>query len=75
MPALVHPRRGVNVLQPKGTRDLGPPGSLEADTASGHFFKLTTSEQSGFAAIWPDLLYLGVFVMFALSTALFQRTL
>jgi len=31
----------------------------------------------GFAAIWPDLLYLGVFalVMFALSRALFKRTL
>jgi hypothetical protein len=31
----------------------------------------------GLAAIWPDLLYLGVFalVMFILSTLLFKRTL
>jgi ABC-2 type transport system permease protein len=42
-----------------------------------HGFKAVLLKGVGFAAIWPDLLYLGVFafVMFALSTLLFKRTL
>jgi ABC-2 type transport system permease protein len=44
---------------------------------SVHGFKAVLLKGVGFAAIWPDLLYLGVFafVMFALSTLLFKRTL
>ncbi|HEY6305200.1 MAG TPA: ABC transporter permease [Candidatus Angelobacter sp.] len=42
-----------------------------------HGFKAVLLKGVGLAAIWPDLLYLGVFaiVMFALSTLLFKRTL
>ncbi|HLW55691.1 MAG TPA: ABC transporter permease [Candidatus Angelobacter sp.] len=42
-----------------------------------HGFKAVLLKGVGLAAIWPDLLYLGVFavVMFALSTMLFKRTL
>jgi ABC-2 type transport system permease protein len=44
---------------------------------SVHGFKAVLLKGVGLAAIWPDLLYLGVFafVMFALSTLLFKRTL
>jgi ABC-2 type transport system permease protein len=44
---------------------------------SVHGFKAVLLKGVGLAAIWPDLLYLGVFafVMFALSTMLFKRTL
>jgi ABC-2 type transport system permease protein len=44
---------------------------------SVHGFKAVLLKGVGFAAIWPDLLYLSVFalVMFVLSTALFKRTL
>jgi ABC-2 type transport system permease protein len=44
---------------------------------SVHGFKAVLLKGVGLAAIWPDLLYLGVFalVMFTLSTLLFQRTL
>ncbi len=44
---------------------------------SVHGFKAVLLKGVGFAAIWPDLLYLGVFafVMFAFSTLLFKRTL
>jgi ABC-2 type transport system permease protein len=42
-----------------------------------HGFKAVLLKGVGLAAIWPDLLYLGVFalVMFSLSTMLFRRTL
>jgi ABC-2 type transport system permease protein len=44
---------------------------------SVHGFKAVLLKGVGLAAIWPDLLYLGVFafLMFALSTLLFKRTL
>jgi ABC-2 type transport system permease protein len=44
---------------------------------SVHGFKAVLLKGVGFAAIWPDLLYLGVFtvVMFTFSTLLFKRTL
>jgi ABC-2 type transport system permease protein len=44
---------------------------------SVHGFKAVLLKGVGFAAIWPDLLFLGTFafVMFALSTVLFKRTL
>jgi ABC-2 type transport system permease protein len=44
---------------------------------SVHGFKAVLLKGVGLAAIWPDLLYLGVFafIMFALSTLLFKRTL
>jgi ABC-2 type transport system permease protein len=44
---------------------------------SVHGFKAVLLKGVGLAAIWPDLLYLGVFafMMFALSTMLFKRTL
>jgi ABC-2 type transport system permease protein len=44
---------------------------------SVHGFKAVLLKGVGLAAIWPDLLYLGVFalVMFILSTLLFKRTL
>ena len=44
---------------------------------SVHGFKAVLLKGVGLAAIWPDLLYLGVFalVMFSLSTMLFKRTL
>jgi ABC-2 type transport system permease protein len=44
---------------------------------SVHGFKAVLLKGVGFAAIWPDLLYLGVFafLMFSLSTLLFKRTL
>jgi ABC-2 type transport system permease protein len=44
---------------------------------SVHGFKAVLLKGVGLAAIWPDLLYLGTFafVMFALSTMLFKRTL
>jgi ABC-2 type transport system permease protein len=44
---------------------------------SVHGFKAVLLKGVGFAAIWPDLLYLGTFalVMFACSTLLFKRTL
>jgi ABC-2 type transport system permease protein len=44
---------------------------------SVHGFKAVLLKGVGLAAIWPDLLYLGLFafVMFALSTMLFKRTL
>jgi ABC-2 type transport system permease protein len=46
-------------------------------TYSVHGFKAVLLKGVGLAAIWPDLLYLGgfAFVMFALSTLLFKRTL
>ena len=46
-------------------------------TYSVHGFKAVLLKGVGLAAIWPDLLYLGVFaaVMFALSTLLFKRSL
>ena len=46
-------------------------------TYSVHGFKAVLLKGVGMAAIWPDLLYLGVFaaVMFALSTLLFKRSL
>jgi ABC-2 type transport system permease protein len=44
---------------------------------SVHGFKAVLLKGVGFAAIWPDLLYLSVFtaVMFVFSTLLFKRTL
>jgi ABC-2 type transport system permease protein len=44
---------------------------------SVHGFKAVLLKGVGLAAIWPDLLYLGLFalVTFALSTMLFKRTL
>jgi len=50
---------------------------IDPFTYSVHGFKAVLLKGVGFAAIWPDLLYLGMFafVMFALSTALFKRTL
>lgn len=44
---------------------------------SVHGFKAVLLKGVGLAAIWPDLLYLGVFalLMFTLSTMLFKRTL
>ncbi len=44
---------------------------------SVHGFKAVLLKGVGLAAIWPDLLYLGLFalVMFTLSTLLFKRTL
>jgi ABC-2 type transport system permease protein len=44
---------------------------------SVHGFKAVLLKGVGFSAIWPDLLYLGVFAFatFALSTLLFKRTL
>jgi ABC-2 type transport system permease protein len=50
---------------------------IDPFTYSVHGFKAVLLKGVGFAAIWSDLLYLGVFafVMFALSTALFKRTL
>jgi len=42
-----------------------------------HGFKAVLLKGVGIAAIWPDVLYLGLFgmVMFILSTVLFKRTL
>jgi ABC-2 type transport system permease protein len=50
---------------------------IDPFTYSVHGFKAVLLKGVGFAAIWSDLLYLGVFalVMFTLSTALFKRTL
>ena len=46
-------------------------------TYSVHGFKAVLLKGVGIAAIWPDVLYLGLFgmVMFILSTVLFKRTL
>jgi ABC-2 type transport system permease protein len=46
-------------------------------TYSVHGFKAVLLKGVGLAAIWPDLLYLGVFaaVMFVFSTMLFKRSL
>jgi ABC-2 type transport system permease protein len=42
-----------------------------------HGFKALLLKESGFAAIWPDLLFLSVFaaVMLAIAVPLFKRTL
>jgi len=50
---------------------------IDPFTYAVHGFKAVLLKGVGFAAIWSDLLYLGVFafVMFAFSTALFKRTL
>ena len=50
---------------------------IDPFTYSVHGFKAVLLKGVGLAAIWPDLLYLGgfAFVMFALSTLLFKRTL
>jgi ABC-2 type transport system permease protein len=50
---------------------------IDPFTYSVHGFKAVLLKGVGFAAIWPDLLYLGLFafVMFSLSTLLFKRTL
>jgi ABC-2 type transport system permease protein len=46
-------------------------------TYAVHGFKALLLKEAGFAAIWPDLLYLSVFatLMIAVATPLFKRTL
>ena len=46
-------------------------------TYSVHGFKAVLLKGVGIAAIWPDVLYLGVFamLMFSFATLLFKRTL
>ena len=46
-------------------------------TYAVHGFKALLLKEAGFAAIWPDLLFLGVFatIMISVATPLFKRTL
>ena len=50
---------------------------IDPFTYAVHGFKAVLLKGVGIAAIWPDVLYLGLFgmVMFILSTVLFKRTL
>ena len=51
--------------------------AIDPFTYSVHGFKSVLLKGVGLAAIWPDLLYLGLFaaVTFTLSTLMFKRTL
>jgi len=50
---------------------------IDPFTYAVHGFKAVLLKGVGIAAIWPDVLYLGVFavLMFAFATLLFKRTL